>query len=76
MQLRRIKEINSTTDVALKNSSAQTGNPVLIRRTVLKAFQNEKAGSHSSSKKGENVDGPIIGRVKLLMVSPQVHETV
>ncbi|CAM0136925.1 3-hydroxy-3-methylglutaryl-coenzyme A (HMG-CoA) reductase isozyme [Umbelopsis sp. WA50703] len=70
LELRRIKEINSTNDVAggVKTGTAQTGNnnPAHIRRTVLKAFQSEKQASHS--KTGENVDGPIIGRVKLLMI--------
>ncbi|GAB5589842.1 3-hydroxy-3-methylglutaryl-coenzyme A (HMG-CoA) reductase isozyme [Umbelopsis nana] len=69
LELRRIKEINSTTDVTSKNGSAaaaQSDNPVLIRRKVLKAFQTEKISSHS--KNGENVDGPIMGRVKLLMI--------
>ncbi|KAG2180335.1 hypothetical protein INT44_003337 [Umbelopsis vinacea] len=67
LELRRIKEMNSTTDTS-KTVTTQSGeNPVQIRRSVLKALKPESKSARGK-KGGENVDDPIMGRVKLLVI--------
>lgn len=60
--------MNSTTDISTKSVPVQSGeNPVHIRRSVLKALKPESKSAHGK-KGGENVDDPIMGRVKLLVI--------
>lgn len=60
--------MNSTTDISTKNVPVQSSeNPVHIRRSVLKALKPESKSAHGK-KGGENVDDPIMGRVKLLVI--------
>ncbi|KAG0179126.1 3-hydroxy-3-methylglutaryl-coenzyme A (HMG-CoA) reductase isozyme [Apophysomyces sp. BC1034] len=63
LELRRIREINVSASPTAKKNSPNTG---YIRRTVLKAFSDTNTtGTEDDSKQS---DGPIIARVKLLMI--------
>ncbi|CAO3617614.1 unnamed protein product [Cunninghamella blakesleeana] len=71
LELRRIREINSLTEIKkLGNSSSSTSGPTktkFIGRTMVKAFSDSDAGINNvnSTKKS---DDPIIGRIKLLLI--------
>ncbi|KAI9009351.1 3-hydroxy-3-methylglutaryl coenzyme A reductase [Phycomyces nitens] len=64
LELLRIREINGVSaDDIKKGTKKSTG---YIRRTVIKAFSDDHAaGANPTNQKA---DGPIIGRVKLLMI--------
>ncbi|KAL0095631.1 3-hydroxy-3-methylglutaryl-coenzyme A reductase [Phycomyces blakesleeanus] len=64
LELLRIREINGiSADDIKKGTKKSTG---YIRRTVIKAFSDDHAaGANTANQKA---DGPIIGRVKLLMI--------
>ncbi|KAF7727102.1 3-hydroxy-3-methylglutaryl-coenzyme A (HMG-CoA) reductase isozyme [Apophysomyces ossiformis] len=63
LELRRIREINLSSSATTTKNPPNTG---YIRRTVLKAFSDTNhTGNEDDSKQS---DGPIIARVKLLMI--------
>ncbi|KAI8379631.1 3-hydroxy-3-methylglutaryl coenzyme A reductase [Radiomyces spectabilis] len=62
LELLRIREINSSTAKSVEKKPANTG---YIRRTVLRAISDNSAAGRNPN---QQVDNPIIGRIKLLMI--------
>ncbi|CAO3576664.1 unnamed protein product [Absidia cylindrospora] len=65
LELLRIREINGTSTT--KHGSNKTPTTGYIRRTFIKAFSDDNASGVNTTAPQKS-DGPIIGRVKLMMI--------